>query len=32
MRKLKVNDFFFGCGGLGLAFQEAEKGGNIWTG
>ena len=23
MRKLKVNDFFCGCGGLGLAFQEA---------
>lgn len=25
MRKLKVNDFFRGCGGLGIAFQEAEK-------
>lgn len=23
MRKLKVNDFFCGCGGLGIAFQEA---------
>lgn len=23
MRKLKVNDFFCGCGGLGLAFQAA---------
>lgn len=23
MRRLKVNDFFCGCGGLGLAFQEA---------
>ena len=23
MRRLKVNDFFCGCGGLGLAFQAA---------
>lgn len=23
MRKLKVNDFFCGCGGMGIAFQNA---------